>query len=275
MTKKVSVIMGIYNSEKTLGQAIESVLSQTYDNWELIMCDDGSCDSTFDVAKSYSDSYPGKIHLLRNKKNMGLNFTLNECLKAATGEYIARMDADDISLPTRLEKEVEFLNKNNKYAIVSSKMILFDENGNWGISRSKEFPEKVDLIYGTPFCHATCMVRKEAYDRVHGYSVNKKLLRVEDYHLWYKMYKYGYVGYNLQEPLYKMRDDKDAYCRRKFKYRVNEMRVKLLIYRDFNLPKKYFIYICKPIIVGLLPSFLYKFMHRKNLNLLESEKYDT
>lgn len=275
MSVRVSIIMGIYNCAETLPEAIDSILLQTFSDWKLIMCDDGSVDDTYAVARSFVERYPEKMILIRNKKNKGLNYTLNRCLECADTEYIARMDGDDISLPERLEKEVEFLNNNNKYAIVSSKMILFDENGNWGISRSKEFPEKVDLIYGTPFCHAPCMVRKEAYDSVHGYSVNKKLLRVEDYHLWYKMYKYGYTGYNLQEPLYKMRDDKDAYCRRKFKFRVNEMRVKLLIYRDFNLPKKYFIYVCKPIIVGLLPSFLYKFMHRKNLNLLESEKYDT
>lgn len=273
--KKISVIMGIYNCGNTLSSAIESILFQTYSNWELIMCDDGSTDNTFEIANKYKELYPEKIVLIKNNKNMGLNFTLNSCLKFSTGDYIARMDGDDISLPGRFQAEIEFLNSNDSYAIVSCPMILFDEDGDWGVSKAKEKPEKCDLIYGTPFCHAPCMVRKEAYDSVHGYSVDKKLLRVEDYHLWYKMYKCGYVGYNLQEPLYKMRDDKDAYCRRKFKYRINEMRVKLLIYKDFNLTKKYFIYVCKPIIIGLLPSFLYKFMHRKKLHLLESEKYDT
>ena len=118
--------MGMYNCEDTLTEAIDSILNQTFDDWELILCDDGSSDATLQVASLYSKKYE-KIKIYRNDRNMGLNYTLNKCLQYAQGLYIARMDSDDISLPDRFEKEVNFLDNNNEYAIVSTRMIYFDE----------------------------------------------------------------------------------------------------------------------------------------------------
>ena len=125
---KVSIIMGIFNCAETLSDAIKSILSQTYSDWELIMCDDGSTDNTFHIAQTFASKNPN-IVLIKNDRNMGLNYTLNRCLELATGEYIARMDGDDISLPNRLEEEVSFLDQHPQYAIVSTPMIYFDENG--------------------------------------------------------------------------------------------------------------------------------------------------
>lgn len=175
------------------------------------------------------------------------------------------MDGDDISLPTRLEKEVNFLDQHEEYAIVSTNMIYFDENGEWGKSNMLELPRKEDLVKATPFCHAPCMVRREAYEMVKGYSVEKKLLRAEDYHLWFKMYLEGYRGYNLQEALYKMRDDRDATQRRKYKYRINEAYVKWLITKEFNLSIFNYIYVLRPLIVGLLPQPIYEYLHKKRM----------
>ncbi len=95
---------------------------------------------------------------------------------------------------------------------------VFDENGVWGKTYAELYPIKESFLKGTPFCHAACMVRKEAYEKVKGYSISDRLLRVEDYHLWIKMYAKGFKGMNLQEPLYSMRDDRNAQGRRKFKY---------------------------------------------------------
>ena len=106
----VSVIMGIYNCEKTLSDAIDSIINQTYSDWELIMCDDGSTDNTYQIATKYSEK-DNRITVIKNDTNSGLAFSLNHCLKYAKGEYVARMDADDISLPNRFEKQVAFLNK--------------------------------------------------------------------------------------------------------------------------------------------------------------------
>ena len=261
--KKISVIMGIYNCEKTLAEAIDSLLLQTYTNWELILCDDGSKDRTLFVANEYVEKYPDKIKLLQNEQNMGLNFTLNKCLEEAQGEYIARMDGDDISLPQRFEKEIDILENNKEISIVSTAMILFDEEGDWGNTKVIETPVKRDLLYRTPFCHAACLVRREAYLSVCGYSEGKRLLRVEDYHLWLKMYAKGFKGLNLQEALYKMRDDRNAQHRKKFKYRINEAYVKAYAIKSLGLPFYSYIYCLKPILLGLLPGFMYKWLHRR------------
>lgn len=196
MSANVSIIMGIYNCAETLPEAIESILNQTYLNWELIMCDDGSSDDTWKIAIRYAEKYPDKIKILKNESNKGLNYTLNRCLKKATGKYIARMDGDDISMPERLEKEVSFLEEHKEYAIVSTPMIYFDEYGEWGEGKAIEIPQLKDFVFHPPFhCHAPCMIRKEAYDRVGGYTVDKRLLRYEDCNLWYKLYSKGYRGY--------------------------------------------------------------------------------
>lgn len=263
MEKKVSIIMGIYNCSSTLSEAIDSIIAQTYTNWELIMCDDGSKDNTYDVALSYKEKYPNKIILIKNEKNLGLNKTLNRCLENATGEYIARMDGDDISLPLRFEKEVSFLDEHPEYAIVSSPMIYFDENGEWGESKAIENPTNLDFVTGTPFCHAPCMVRKEAYKEVNGYSTDDRTLRAEDYNLWFRLYSMGYKGHNLQTPLYKMRDDENAYSRRSFKFAKNEAYVRYTGYKMLNLPKKYYIFALRPIIVGLLPKTIYMVLHHR------------
>lgn len=261
----ISVIMGIYNCASTLAEAIESILQQTIQDWELILCDDGSSDKTYFVAEKYQKQYPHKIILLRNSLNQGLNSTLNKCLKEASGTYIARMDGDDRCDSRRFEKELEVLENEKDIAIVSTDMEFFDEGGIWGKISHPDYPKKKDFVKGSPFCHAPCMVRKEAYDKVNGYSVSEKLLRVEDYHLWIKMYKAGYKGKNIHECLYQMRDDKNAYSRRIFKFRLNEAYVKLLAVKELKLPVWMMIYSLRPIITGLMPQFLYNILHKRRL----------
>lgn len=260
--KKVSVIMGIYNCGKYLSESIESILNQTYENVELIMCDDGSKDNTYEIAKKYQEKYPKKIILLKNEKNEGLNFTLNRCLEKANGFYIARQDGDDISILDRIEKEVEFLEENKEYAVVSTNVIYFDENSEWGQSNLKQKPLKEDFFKESPFCHAASMVVKSVYEEVGGYTVNDKLLRVEDYHLWYKIYSKGYKGYNLQEVLYKVRDNKEAFSRRTFKSSLNYAKLRLKVFRKFKISIIKYPYIIRPIIVSLLPRKIYEMLHK-------------
>lgn len=262
---RISIIMGIYNCAETLDEAIQSILNQTYKDWKLIMCDDDSTDDTYVVAENYTKKYENII-LIKNEVNMGLNYTLNKCLELVDTKYVARMDGDDLSLPDRLENEFHFLENHTEYSIVSTNMKCFDENGIWGICKSIEKPKKEDLIKGTPFCHAPCMVRTEAYKAVNGYTVDKKLLRMEDYHLWMKMYSKGFIGYNIQEPLYMMRDDRNATKRRKYKYRINEAYVRYLIIKEFKLSKINMIYCFRPLILGLVPLPIYEMLHKKKIN---------
>lgn len=264
MSERVSIIMGIYNCATTLPEAVDSILNQTYTDWKLIMCDDGSNDDTYLVASGYRDDYPEKIVLLKNGCNRGLNYTLNHCLRYAKGEYIARMDGDDISLPTRLEEEVKFLDEHLEYAIVSTPMIYFDENGDFrqGVGHGEANPQK--LITGTIHPHAPCMVRSEAYKAVGGYAESSSRIRVEDWDLWIRMYEKGFRGYNLEKPLYKMRDDRNAYSRRKLKYRINEARVGATAVKKLGMSPFRYVFCLRPIVVGLLPSFIYRFLHRMN-----------
>lgn len=264
MNPTISIIMGVYNCASTLAESIDSILNQTYTNWHFVICDDCSADNTYEILEDYKKRYPEKFTILQNETNMGLNYTLNRCLSNSKGDLIARQDGDDISLPDRFEKELAVL-EGSDYALVSSSMITFDENGDFGVIRHPEIPSPNDFRFGSPFCHAPVIIRKRVLDEVGGYTVADRLLRVEDYHLWFKIYAKGYVGYNIEEPLYKMRDDRNAVKRRTFKNRINETRLKFWGFKEISVSKKYFFYIFKPFILGLIPTGLYSALHRGKL----------
>lgn len=273
----VSIITGIYNCASTLDEAIQSILNQTYDNWEMILCDDGSSDNTYQIAQKYQKQYPDKIIVVRNKKNLGLNKTLNHCLAEAHGTYIARMDGDDISEKTRLEKEVEFLELHPEFALVSTPMVYFDENGDWGHGTSIKEPVLRDFVFHAPcFCHAPVMIRKSVYDDVGGYTEEDAFLRFEDCNLWYKIYAAGYKGANLSEHLYKMRDDRDAYKRRTVNSRLRAVYVQ---WRGFRLVKmKWYYYpvllkdLLKGIALSIMPCGIYTKLHKMKLSQEADER---
>lgn len=268
-SKKISILMGIYNCASTLNEAIDSIINQTYTNWEFIICDDGSTDNSYNIAKTYEKSDP-RFKVIKNKENRGLNATLNRCLKLADGEYIARMDGDDLSDPTRFQKEVEILNNHPEYAIVSTHMTTFDEGGEWGCIRTLEKPQTHDFPTHVPmFCHAPCMIRRSAFIDVKGYTEDKRLLRVEDYHLWYKFYAKGYRGYNIQEALYKMRDDRNALHRRTVQARINGIYAIFVGFKMVNIPKWMYIYAIKNAIIEMIkiviPDPIYESIHKNKL----------
>ncbi len=250
---KISVLMGIYNCSATLEQAIESIKNQTYSNWELILCDDGSSDNTYSIAESIANQ-DSRIILLKNTQNMGLNHTLNRCLSVATGEYIARMDGDDECLPQRFDRQLKALEDYTDCDIISSGMIFFDENGEWGKCIQPEFPTKSQVVTGSPICHAPVLIRKSAIDSVHGYTEDKRMIRVEDVNLWIKLYAAGFRCYNIQEPLYRMRNDQNALNRRKYKYRINSTYVRLKGCKMMHLGITCYIGSFYPMIIGLVPA---------------------
>lgn len=261
---KISVLMGVYNCADTVTDAIQCITDQTYTDWELIICDDGSTDNTYDIVNSLAKQ-EHRIVLIRNEKNKGLAPTLNHCLKYARGEYTARMDGDDVCTSDRFEKELAVLESNPEIAVVSCFMNFFDEDGIYGISQYDTYPRKKDLIKHSPFCHAGCMMRKSVLEILGGYSENESVRRMEDYDLWFRLYRAGYQGYNLPEVLYSMRDDRQAYKRRKFKFRLNSAKLKLRIYKEFKPGLKYAPHIIAPVIKGILPEKIYMYLRRKKL----------
>jgi glycosyltransferase EpsE len=264
MKPRISVLMGIYNCEETLPEALDSLYNQTYKDFKLILCDDASTDETYQVAKSYAAKY-NNIILIENKNNIKLGATLNHCLEYADTDYVARMDGDDISLPTRFEKEIEFLDNNHEYAVVSCPMTYFDESGNWGVGNPNEKPTKDDFKKNTPFAHGPCMIRTNVMKEVNGYTVNKFLIRGQDYYLWYKIYMAGYKGYNIKESLYKMRDDKDAMARRTFRTRYNGFIVKKYVIRDLGIPNAFY-YALPTLIKAFIPFFIMKKIRQKKIS---------
>ena len=125
---KVSVIMSVYNGEKYLKEAINSILNQTFKDYEFIIVNDASTDKSIKILEEYAKK-DNRIGLIHNEKNIGLTRSLNKAIKSANGAYIARQDADDISLPPRLEEEVNFLDKHPTVGLVGSYAWMIDEKG--------------------------------------------------------------------------------------------------------------------------------------------------
>ncbi len=261
---KVSVIMGIYNCEAFLSRAVESILAQTFSDWELIMCDDGSEDRTYDIARHYAEQYHNII-LLRNERNKKLAYSLNKCLELASGVYIARMDADDICVDSRFEKQVEWLDRNPEFEVVGSSVFVYDEKSQRGIRQMPEFPFRMEIWTGVPFVHPSVMMRRAALEELKGYSVSWETARAEDLDLWYRIREAGYKGYNIQEPLCHYHESKTDWKKRKLKYAVGAARLIYKHHRILQLPRRYD-YIClKPVISALLPSSMMFLYHDKRL----------
>lgn len=268
---KVSIVMGIYNCEETIDKCINSILNQSYENWELIMCDDGSNDNTYKIAKRYEEE-DQRIKVIKNEVNKGLAYSLNKCINISKGMYIARHDADDYSKEDRLEKQVKFLDDNKEFGFISSGAYLFDENGIWGERYRKEnyIPTKYDLAKENQFIHPTVIIRKEVLKKVDNYTVDKITYRTEDYDLWFKIYGNGIVGCILSEKLYYFREDLDSYSRKKFKYRIDEFKVRIKGYRKMNIKKIYYIFAIKPIFIGIIPKKVLQLYHRYNIMLMSN-----
>lgn len=258
----ISVIMGIYNCADTLEEAINCIINQTYTNWELIMCDDCSNDDTYKVAQKIA-SKDTRIKVLKNEKNLTLAPTLNKCLEVVNGKYVARMDGDDVCDLSRFEKEIKFLENNLNYDLVSCQMNLYDENGIYKVIKHKPEPTMEDLIIKSQFCHAGCMIRTNTIKGLGGYSITNDCKRIEDYDLWVRLYLSGKKGYNIDEPLYSMRDDRNAKKRRNIKNRINESKLKYRIYKNSKISFKYSFHILIPILKYMMPNFIYDYFHKK------------
>jgi len=198
---KVSILMPVYNAEKYLSEAIDSILSQTFNDWELIIINDGSTDNSETIISGYDDN---RIYYTKNKENIGLIRTLNKGIDLCHGEYIARMDADDISLPKRLKKQIDFLDKNPDYLMCGTNASVINNLGGItgkirNLSDNKFL--QIHLLFSVPFVHPSVMIRKEVLQE-NRYNGNFK--HVEDYELWCRIAKQGKIA-NLEEELFEYR----------------------------------------------------------------------
>jgi glycosyltransferase involved in cell wall biosynthesis len=199
---KVTVLMPSYNAEKYLGEAVESILNQTFEDFEFIIINDGSTDKSADIIESYSDK---RIKAIHNQKNIGLIKTLNKGIYLSKGKYIARQDADDISLPDRLKKQVQFLDERPEIAMVGSAAIRINRDGK--VLDVIKYPAdnksiKNSLLRQNTFWHTSVMLRKECLNEVGSYREFFKY--IEDYDLWLRISE-RYKVANFSEPLVKYR----------------------------------------------------------------------
>lgn len=262
---KISVLMGVYKitDEKILRKSINSILNQTYTDFEFIICDDGSNDGTIDLVKKICER-DSRVKIIQNNTNKGLAYVLNKCFEHSSGEYIARMDADDESKLDRFEKQINFLEKHKDIDLVACCCNLFDENGIYGERVYNEYIEKKDFLYNSPIVHPTIMLRRKSFERINGYRDIPKTYRVEDYDLFMRMIIDGQKIYTIQEKLFNFREDEKSYARRKYKYRINEFKVRYENFKKMGLLPKYIIYVVKPLIVGLIPGKVLKKIKEKD-----------
>ncbi|MGE6260636.1 glycosyltransferase family 2 protein [Heyndrickxia sporothermodurans] len=272
MNKKVSIIMGIYNCEKTIIESIASINKQTYSNWELIICDDGSTDDTYAIVYQYLKE-DTRIKLLKNEVNLGLAATLNKCLPFCTGEYIMRHDGDDIMVEHRIEKQVHYMNDHDCDACGSG-AFLFDNIGVWGIRHSECRPNKEIMLLDSPFIHPTVIMKHAKLLEVGGYSDNKiTKARLEDYDLWVKFYENHYILHNIQEPLIYYREDKNSQKRKSRRFRFTETIARFDACKRLNIPYLKRILALKPLVAMLVPKqVLSMYQKWKSLHQLRKEK---
>lgn len=249
----VSLLMGVYNAESTVRKAVDSIFAQSYQDFELIVCDDGSIDGSYAVLEECHRQYGTRLTLLQNEINRGLAPTLNRCFTAARGLYIGRMDADDRSAPERLARQMEFLQTHQDIGFVGCCALKFDENGVYDTFRYMKYPEKKDLLWGSCFIHPTVLIRRAVLESAHGYSERKFCVRCEDYDLWLRLYALGYRGANLQETLFYYYEGTRNMKKRKYRYRVNEAIVRAIGFYRNRMLLQGIPYIVKPLVIGLLP----------------------
>ncbi|RMF92800.1 MAG: glycosyltransferase [Candidatus Schekmanbacteria bacterium] len=259
---KISVIMAVYNAERFLAEAIESILNQTFRDFEFIIVNDGSSDNSEKIIESYDDS---RIKLMTFKNNRGLSFALNRGIEKSSGEYIARMDADDISMPDRFEKQIKHLIDNPEIDILGSAVVEIDEVGKFLAIRKlplKDYEIKKELIRSNPFFHSTIMMKRSAFEKA-GYYDESIRQTVEDWDLWFRMSTKCKME-NLEEPLVKRRFHKDNLSVES----NNELLIKGIEIRRKYIKKglypiSAYRHLLKPLIAYLLPLPIKKFIREK------------
>lgn len=178
--------MPVYNAEKYLIEAIDSILLQTYTNFEFIIINDGSTDASANIINSYANSDPRVIHV--ENDNQGISLSLNHGIKIARGEYIARMDADDISLPDRFKEQIKFMEDNKDIGVCGTWVDLIGDirDGEYKRHPTSDEELKVRLLFSVCFVHPSVIIRRELLIRTNNFY-DPNYTSAQDYELWSRL----------------------------------------------------------------------------------------
>lgn len=222
----VSIITPLYNTENYISKTIESVLNQTYQNWEMIIVDDCSSDNGPDIVKKYQKK-DGRIRLIQLDKNSGGAIARNRAIEKAKGRFIAFLDSDDLWHPEKLEKQIDFM-KRNDYPFTFTKYQLITEDGKL-LNKFIEVPKKINYRKALLFNPIGCLT--VIYDSKKMGKVYMPLIKKrQDYGLWLKILKMGYYGYGLNETLAYYRLRKNSLSANKFSL----IKYQWKLYRDIE-----------------------------------------
>lgn len=201
MSPKVSIVMAAYNEERNIGRALDSILAQTFVDWELIVIDDGSADATPDVVRRYAEK-DTRITLVANESNLQLSASLNKGIGLARADLIARADADDINLPERLQKQYEYMQAHPEVDVLGTAVHLLDASGARvnSIGHPLTHSELKSLSFlKIQFFHPSVMMRRRFFEKAGLYD--PRYPNAEDKEIWLRGLKAGCTYANLAEPL--------------------------------------------------------------------------
>jgi glycosyltransferase involved in cell wall biosynthesis len=256
---KVSVLMSVYNGASYLRQSVQSILDQTFLDFEFIIVNDGSTDNTQEILESVSDP---RVQVLM-QPNTGLTKALNRGLKLCRGEFIARMDADDLSMPERLERQLIFFDKHPEVGMVGTAYFEIDDNGRVLSEKAcllEDNQLRKVLIKYNPFCHTSTMIRKSVLSRVGFYD--ESFPYAQDYELWFRIAKH-YKLANLPQFLTKnrIRDDNISFAfeSQQLKYAIKARRKEI---QSRHYPIYLYYYLLWPLIVMNVPASLRTWIRR-------------
>ena len=229
MNSIISVVMSVYNAEKYLKESIESILNQTFKNFEFIIINDGSTDRSLEIIENYAKKDDRIVVISR--ENRGLITSLNEGIEKAKGKYIVRMDADDISLPNRCKKQIEFMEKNSDIAISGSAAIVFrdDKESLWRVYEDEKMI-KAELLFSSPFIHPSVIMRRDLICK-YNLLYDKSYIHAEDLELWNRMSRYGLKMANINKPLLKYRDTPNSVTKQANKNELKRYKTILSIFK--------------------------------------------
>jgi glycosyltransferase involved in cell wall biosynthesis len=240
----VSIVMPCYNAEKYFKEAIESVINQTYKNLEIVLVDDGSTDGTSELLNKYAEKVP-QIKIISNEKNLGLIASLNKGVAASKGEYIARMDADDISVSDRVEKIMNVFFQMPEVEVVSAANFMISLKGKILLQTVPKATRikalKFVSFFSTPIVHACVIVKSHVFKEN---PFNPDYIHSEDYELFSRLIFLGVKMFNLKEPLYYIRINPDSVS---FKYEKIQVSTHTKISKQnienyYNISLEYFVH---------------------------------